>query len=339
MNRKRTILLAGGIGGGVLVIVLVIVMISALMSGISELSESSGTEDAKLQFSVVQPQADQPAADQGDDFERRTAAYAAGEKRLEEEQQHSGYVSSTSFGSGFRQREEVRAPESAPEDEAAPVRSAPAPAAPKAKIRAKNPLAAAPAPPAPQPKELRAKRTRYADATAAAAAAAAAPEQPQSTGTGSPKTSFRAKIFEDVEVVNNAYVKVRVLQDFEYNGCRVKRNTMLTAEARRNSRTVDILLYSLMACGQRLSVSFTAYSLDGIQGLPVREDKAVEVGAKEGRNEAVNEASSSVASRASGLMGIVGSAVTAGVSGGVRASQQVQPVLIEEGREVIFMIN
>jgi hypothetical protein len=38
-------------------------------------------------------------------------------------------------------------------------------------------------------------------------------------------------------------------------------------------------------------------------------------------------------------MGIVGSAVAAGVSGGTRASQQVQPVLVEEGREVIFMMN
>jgi hypothetical protein len=132
---------------------------------------------------------------------------------------------------------------------------------------------------------------------------------------------------------------VRVLQDFEYGGCTIKRNTMLTAEARRNSKSIDILLYTLIACGQRLTVSFTAYSLDGIQGLPVREDKAAEVGVKEGRNEAVSGAASGVATHASGLMGIVGSAVASGVSGGARASQQIQPVLIEEGREIIFMMN
>jgi hypothetical protein len=134
-------------------------------------------------------------------------------------------------------------------------------------------------------------------------------------------------------------VKIRVLQDFEYDGCTIKRNTMLTAEARRGSRSVDILLYSLMACGRRINTNFTAYSLDGIQGLPVREDKAAEVGAKEGRDEAVSGAVSGVANRATGLVGIVGDAVAAGVSGGVRASQQVQPVLVEEGRELIFMMN
>jgi hypothetical protein len=325
------ILLIGGVGGGVLV--LVMVLVTAFIGSVAELSEDSDTENAKLQFSVVQQQDDAPAPPRGDDFERRTAAYAAGEKRLEEEQS-GGYVSSTSFGSGFRRKEEAAAA-SAPDPE--PEAAAAKPLSPSVKGKAKKkPAAAQPSaadPPAPPPQQVRAKRTRYAEAEAPAAA------QEQGQAQGAQKTSFRAKIFEDVEVVNSAYVKIRVLQDFEYDGCTVRRNAMLTAEARRGSRSVDILLYSLMACGRRMSVSFTAYSLDGVQGLPVREDNAAEVGVKEGRSEAVTGAASGVASRASGIMGIVGSAVAAGVSGGARASQQVQPVLVEEGREIIFMMN
>ncbi|MDR1417269.1 MAG: conjugative transposon protein TraM [Prevotellaceae bacterium] len=341
LNRKQAITLAGGVAGGALVIAIIIGLISALVSGVSESSDSASSEDSKLQFSVVQRQDEPPAPPQGSDFERRTAAYAAGEKRLEQE---NTYVSSTSFGSGFKRAEEEEAKAAADGQEGEHAPAAPPPAPPKHKVKKHVAVAQAAAQAAipPPPQEIRAKRTRYAAAEAAPAAVQGEPQaqlQARTQAQAAQKISFRAKIFEDVEVINSAYVKIRVLQDFEYEGCTVRRNAMLTAEARRGSRSVEILLYSLMACGRRMNVSFTAYSLDGIQGLPVREDNAAEVGAKEGKSEAITGAASGVASRASGVMGIIGSAVAAGVSGGTRASQQAQPVLVEEGREVIFMMN
>ena len=92
-----------------------------------------------------------------------------------------------------------------------------------------------------------------------------------------------------------------------------------------------------MICGNHLSVNFLGYSPNGVLGLPVREDNAAEVGVKEGGNAMVNGAAGSVATRATGVMGIVGSAVASGINSGARASQQIKPVLLEEGRELLFI--
>jgi hypothetical protein len=186
---------------------------------------------------------------------------------------------------------------------------------------------------ASQEQEVRSKRTRFADEPATAAQSHAA--NPQSAGNA----SFKGRIFEDVSVINSNNVRVRVLEDFVLNGCTIRRNTLLPAIARRSSQSVDIAIQSVMACGKRVSVNFIGYSLDGSQGLPVREDKAVETGAKEGSNELASGTAGEVASRATGMAGIIGGAIADGISSGVRASQQVQPVLVEEGREMFFVMN
>jgi hypothetical protein len=93
---------------------------------------------------------------------------------------------------------------------------------------------------------------------------------------------------------------------------------------------------SIIACGKRVACSLTGYSTDGSLGLFVREDNAAETGVRDGSSAAITEAAGSL-SRTAGVVGVIGNAVSRGVTSGVQAGTQKKPVLVEEGREILFM--
>ncbi|GHT17835.1 hypothetical protein AGMMS4956_21360 [Bacteroidia bacterium] len=314
------------------------------MSSFSEIKGDTATEGEAVQFSVVQKN---KVEDEKETLEKRARDYEEGQKRLEHEEV---YVSSTSFGSAFKQKTKPAAEKEVAEvvPQSAPVQQNTynngTPVAPKRQKQAQTTAttaraatsASATEPTAqtqPQQQEVRSKRTRFTDEAEAAAAAQA--NRAASNGA----ISFKARIFEDVEIINSANVKVRVLEDFTIDGCLIKHNTLLSAVAQRSSRSVDIMIQSIMACGKRVTVRFTGYTADGVQGLPVREDNAAEIGTREGGNEMATGTAEAVAARSSGVLGIIGAGVAGGVRSGTRAAQQRQPVLVEEGRELIFMTN
>ncbi|GHV64522.1 hypothetical protein FACS1894199_02970 [Bacteroidia bacterium] len=312
-----------------------------MMDSFSKVSNNNTADGEPIQFSVVQK--NELPEDKKGTLEERNQDYEAAQKRIELEEKEAHYVSSTSFGSAFKQKE---AKTEAKTEEVAEVKEDAKETA-KGKGNTKQPAryagpvkkstgnvatpqtTAAEVPPIQtQPAEVRTKRTRFTD-----------DPTPTRTTTTNAAFSFRVRVFEDVEVINNINMKVRVLEDFTYEGCTIKRNTLLSAIASRRSQTIDIQIQSLMACGKRLVVNFTGYTADGVQGLPVREDNAAEAGTREGGNAMVSGTADAVVSRSSGVLGVVGAAVSSGVRAGTRTAQQKQPVLVEEGRELIFMSN
>jgi len=331
MSKKSNtiIIVIGSVGGLVLVVTFVVVMV---MSTIADFSSPDGG-DKKVVFSVSQ-QSDNVLQDINT-LEQAKATYEKGERRLaaEEEEEKRSSLSSTSFASGAFRATTATVKEEAPtvsEQEPAvskEVVAQPKPNKPKSQSKPKpEPVVEQPVQVEPQAQAPRKKRTSFDESATA--------QQP-AVGAGGVK--FRARIFEDVSIIGNSNVRVRVIDEFTYNGCLVRRNTILPAVAQRGSNVVTVQIQNMVACGNRVTVNIQGYSLDGTLGLPVREDEAAEVGVREGGNAAVSGVADAVSSRSAGVLGVVGRAVSSGISSGTRASQQVKPVLLEEGRELLFI--
>jgi len=328
--KNRIIIAIGVLGALVLVVAIVALMVSSAISEFSSPDEG----DKKLVFSVAQKS--ENVLEDINTLEQVKEAYEKGEQRMQQEAVEAERVrslSSTSFASGAFRATNTNVREEAPpepkrSDDVAVAQPKPAPKPkPKPKPQAADTVVVAASVQA-DGQAVRRKRTSFDEPMATAQA-----QQPM----GGSSVKFRARIFEDVSITSSSNVRVRVLEDFTYNGCTVKRNTLLPAVAQRGNNVVTMSIQSMVACGNRMVVNINGYSLDGTLGLPVREDNAAETGVREGGNAAISGAAGSVATRATGVLGIVGSAVASGVSSGTRASQQAKPVLLEEGRELLFI--
>lgn len=329
-KQNKTILIIGILGGVVIIFTILIIVIISALSSFSEPEVS----EQKVQFSVVQPKNEAPQ--QGArTLEQANAAYEAGERRIEqaerEAERQSTFATNTSFGFRVNPPASPVKPEPTLEQEKPKVTSR---TTSKPKPKAKSQLA-----PNSQPvveeqpvatvtSTPRRKRTSFDEP---------ATDEAQQQPAAANSIKFRGRIFEDVEITSTSNVRIRVLEEFTYNGCVVKRNTLLPAVASRGSNNITISIQNMIACGDRMTVNFHGHSLDGNLGLSVREDGAAEAGVREGGSSAVSGAANAAATRAGGVLGIVGSAVASGISGGTRTAQSRKPVLLEEGRELLFI--
>lgn len=153
------------------------------------------------------------------------------------------------------------------------------------------------------------------------------------------KQIFNGKFFEDVKVLGRDYAKIRVMTEFEIDGCKIKKNTILTALITKNTDRVDVTIQYVRGCGRNISTKYIGYSLDGTPGLFVRRDNIVETGVSEGGTVAIEETTDIISSTTGGVGGLIGRAVGRGISAASRKSTQEKPILIEEGREMIFTLN
>ncbi|MDR1226825.1 MAG: conjugative transposon protein TraM [Prevotellaceae bacterium] len=328
-RSNKVVILIGVLGGLVLVVCIAVWMVMSVFADFSEPEVSS----KPVQFSLVQVRG---AAEQKEarTLEEANAVYAQGERRLEAAEAaptQEASLGSTSFGFKAREVEKTTpVPASEPQKEgtvATKPRQAPKPK----QVAATAGTVSSEVLPEPAAAPARRKRTSFNEDPANEAAKMM--QQAANQGI----IQFRGRIFEDVEITSTSNVRVRVLEEFTYNGCTIKRNTLLPATASRGATSITVSIQNMMACGNRVTVSFHGHSLDGSIGLPVREDGAAEAGVREGGSAAVTGAANATAARAGGILGIVGSAVASGISGGTRTAQNRKPALLEEGRELLFI--
>lgn len=150
--------------------------------------------------------------------------------------------------------------------------------------------------------------------------------------------AFQAKLFNDVKVGIEAQVKVQVLEAFVLNGCEIKKNTVLTALAKRSANRMDIYLTSLPACNGWINCHFTAYSVDGQRGLYLNTATS---GLDRGSQTAVETVAREASQAATGLLsaygGVAGRVLGSGVGDVLHGSGRVDnTVTLTEGTKILF---
>lgn len=149
---------------------------------------------------------------------------------------------------------------------------------------------------------------------------------------------FRARLFDDMVLAGEAPVQLQVLESFVINGCEVKKNTVVTALAKRSGNRVELELTSLQACGELHACAFSAYGGDGQRGLYLQggsagAEKGAEVAAASVKREAW-QAANGVLSAYGGAAGrIVGSGLSDVVNG---SGQYDNSIRLAEGTKVTF---
>ena len=149
---------------------------------------------------------------------------------------------------------------------------------------------------------------------------------------------FQAKLFSDAKVGAEAQVKIQVLEAFVLNGCEIKKNTILTALARRSGNRMDIYLTSLPACDGWVNCNFIAYSTDGQRGLYLN---AAERGFDSRSQTAVEADTREASHAATGLLsaygGAAGRVLGSGLSDALHSSGRADnTVSLSEGTKILF---
>ncbi len=147
---------------------------------------------------------------------------------------------------------------------------------------------------------------------------------------------FQAKLFADVNLSSEAPVTLQITQAFIVNNCEIKKNTLITAYARRQGQRVEFTLTGIPGCGGMVICSYCAYGVDGKKGLFMEAqagNKGIQTATSSAKREAT-QAVNSVLSTYGGVAGrVLGSGISDVVSGTGRADNTI---LLVEGMKVIF---
>jgi hypothetical protein len=151
-------------------------------------------------------------------------------------------------------------------------------------------------------------------------------------------TQFQAKLFSDVKMGMEAQVKVQVLEAFVLNGCEIKKNTILTALARRSGNRVDIYLSAIPACNSWVNCHFTAYSTDGQRGLYLNiTESTLDRSSQTAVDAAAREASQAATGLLSVYGGVAGRVLGSGLNDALRTTGRVDnTVTLSEGTKILF---
>ncbi len=148
---------------------------------------------------------------------------------------------------------------------------------------------------------------------------------------------FPAKLFGDVQLLLEAPVQIQVLENFWVKGCEIRKNTIITAVAKRNSQRVELTVTGLPGCGEMLLCRFSAYDSGGLRGLYAGTPNAGQGGAQAAAGTARREAVQTANGLLSAYGGAMGRVIGSGLSDVVySAGTPNNAILLMEGTKMVF---